>query len=125
MLYILYILYICYIYLYHSYSKNETYMNSFLFNILVILLSSVSITQFCAYSFREYGSMTDIEIIFSYQIKYLMFFNWFYRYHVFEYILFGFAVLSFFYLICRRKDVNSLEYLYNKQESEEKKLIGN
>ena len=97
-------------------------MNSFLFNILIILISSVSITQFCAYSFSQYGSGTDLEIIFSVQIKYLKFFNWFFRYHVFEYILFGFAILSFLYLICRRQDINSLEYLYKKQNEEEKAL---
>lgn len=94
-------------------------MNSFLFNIMIILLTSVSVTQFLAYSFRDYGTMTDLDLIFSVQIRYLMFFNWFYRYHVFEYILFAFIILSFIYLICRRRDVNSLEYLYKKYEKEE------
>lgn len=104
-------------------SKNETYMNSFLFNILIILLSSVSVTQFLSYAFKEYGTMTDLDIIFSGQIKYLMFFNWFYRYHVFEYILLGFIVLSFLYLICRRRDINSLEYLAQAQIDEEKRNL--
>lgn len=98
-------------------------MNSFLFNILIILLSSVSVTQFCSYSFREYGSMTDLDLIFSVQIRYLRFFNYFYRYNIFQYILFGFSILSFIYLICRRRDISSLEYLYNKQTKEEEKAL--
>lgn len=94
-------------------------MNSFLFNILIILLTSVSVTQFCAYSFSDYAAMSDLSLIFSVQIKYLRFFNWFYRYHVFEYILFGMIILSTIYLLCRRKDINSLDAIYKKREEEE------
>jgi LMBR1 domain-containing protein 1 len=63
-------------------------MNSFLFNVGLILLTSVSVTQFCAASFRDYCSMTEIDLIFSTQIRYLKFFIYFYKYHVFEYALF-------------------------------------
>jgi len=94
-------------------------MNSFLFNILIILLASVSVTQFCSYSFREYAAMSDLDLIFSMQIKYLRFFNWFYRYHVFEYILFALMIISTIYLLCRKNDVNSLENIYKKREEEE------
>jgi LMBR1 domain-containing protein 1 len=71
----------------HPMKKNETYMNSFLFNIMLILLTSVSVTQFCSASFRDYATMTDIDLIFSTQIRYLRFFSYFYKYHVFEYAL--------------------------------------
>lgn len=63
-------------------------MNSFLFNVLLILLTSVSVTQFCAASFRDYATMTDIDLIFTTQIRYLKFFVYFYKYHIFEYALF-------------------------------------
>ena len=63
-------------------------MNSFLFNISLILLSSVSVTQFCAGAFQDYATMTDIDLIFTTQIRYLKFFVYFFRYHVFEYALF-------------------------------------
>lgn len=63
-------------------------MNSFLFNINLILITSVSVTQFCAGAFKEYASMTDIDLIFGTQIKYLKFFVYFYRYHIFEYAIF-------------------------------------
>ena len=71
----------------HPMKKNETFMNSFLFNTMLILLTSVSVTQFCAESFRDYTTMTDIDLIFSTQIKYLKFFSYFYKYKVFEYAL--------------------------------------
>ena len=65
--------------------------------------------------------MTDLELIFSVQIRHLKFFNWFYKYHIFEYILFSFIILSTIYLLCRRKDINSLEYLFNKKMEEDEK----
>ena len=73
-------------------------MNSFLFNVSLILLTSVSVTQFCAASFRDYCSMTDIDLIFSTQIRYLYFFIYFYKYHVFEYALFvSYWSFNYFY----------------------------
>lgn len=63
-------------------------MNSFLFNVNLILLASVSVTQFCAGAFREYASMTDIDLIFGTQIRYLKFFAYFYNYNIFEYAIF-------------------------------------
>jgi LMBR1 domain-containing protein 1 len=86
-------------------------MNSFLFNVMLILLSSVSITQFCAASFPDYTAMSDISLIFSVQIRYLVFFVYFYKYHVFEYALFGFFIISTIYLLCRPNDINTVEKL--------------
>lgn len=71
----------------HPMKKDETYMNSFLFNTTLILFSSVSVTQFCANSFRDYVSMTDIDVIFSTQIRYMKFFVYFFENHIFEYAL--------------------------------------
>jgi LMBR1 domain-containing protein 1 len=84
-------------------------MNSFLFNINLILLSSISVTHFCALAFKEYVSMTDIDLIFGTQIKYLRFFVYFYKYNIFIYALFTLMFISFIYLICRPNDRNSLE----------------
>jgi len=84
-------------------------MNSFLFNAILILLSSVSVTQFCSTAFAEYTSFTDINLLFSVQIKYLRFFQWFYAYNVFVYSLLGIIVISTIYLGCRPSDVNSVQ----------------
>lgn len=75
-------------YLKNKCRKGETYINSFLFNISLILLCSVSVTQFCAAAFKDYTVMTDIDLIFSTQIRYMKFFKYFFQYHIFEYALF-------------------------------------
>jgi LMBR1 domain-containing protein 1 len=93
--------------------KNETYMNSFLFNVMLVLLSTVSITQFCTACFDEYTAMSDIALIFSVQIRYLVFFVYFYKYHIFEYTLLGIFVISSIYLLCRPSDINSVENIVN------------
>jgi LMBR1 domain-containing protein 1 len=95
----------------HPMKRNETYINSFLFNISLILLCSVSVTQFCAAAFKDFAVMTDVDLIFTTQIRYMKFFRYFFQYHVFEYALFGFTVLSTIYLLCRPSDKNSLETL--------------
>jgi len=77
-------------------------MNTILFNVGLILFTSFSVTQFCAAAFDEYVTFTDIQLIFSVQVRYLVFFVYFYKYHVFEYILLAFAIISFIYLCCSR-----------------------
>lgn len=84
-------------------------MNSLLFNTNLILLSSISVTHFCADAFREYVTMTDIDLIFGTQIRYLRFFVYFYKYNVFIYALFSLMVISFIYLLFRPNDRDSLE----------------
>ena len=102
-------------------------MNSFLFNVSLILLGSISITQFCANSFPDYVTFTDIDMIFNVQIKYLDFFVWFYKYHAFEYILFGIFVISLIYLLRRPRDQVTAEMIYDKKKvaDEEIKLKSN
>lgn len=76
---------------------------------MLVLLASVSVTQFCAAAFADYTTMTDIELIFTVQIRYLVFFIYFYKYHIFEYALFGICIISAIYLCCRPNDINSVE----------------
>lgn len=103
----------------HPMKKDETYMNSFLFNVCLILLGSFSITQFCASSFPDYFAFTDIDIIFNCLVKYLKFFTWFYRYHVFVYILLAVFVISLVYLICKPKDQITAESIYYEKKNDE------
>jgi LMBR1 domain-containing protein 1 len=84
--------------------KDETYMNAFLFNVSLILLASISVTQFCADCLRDYVAFTDIDLLFNIQIKYLKFFIIFYKYHIFQYVWFGIFILSCIYLLCRPRD---------------------
>ena len=84
--------------------KGKTYMNSFLFNISLILLGSMAITQFVSDCLSDYVAFTDVDALFNSIIKNLRFFKYFYRYHIFQYILFVVFVLSLIYLICRPVD---------------------
>ena len=43
----------------HPMKKNETYMNSILFNIMLVMITSVSVNQFCVKAFNEYAAMTS------------------------------------------------------------------
>ncbi len=85
-------------------------MNTILFNIGLILFTSFSVTQFCAAAFDDYVIFTDIQLIFSVQIRYLIFFVYFYKYHIFEYLLLFFIFASLIYLLVS-KNKESYEQL--------------
>ena len=104
----------------HPMKKDETYMNSFLFNVSLILISSVSITQFCANAFSDYVAFTDIDLIFGVQIKHLKFFVFFYKNFIFEYAFLGIFVLSFLYLLIRPNDPMTTEKMFEEKEKEKK-----
>ena len=85
------------------------------------MITSVSVNQFCVKAFNEYAAMTDIDLIFSTQIKYLQFFVYFYRYNVFEYMLCAIMLISLIYLILRPSDSNSMKKILYAQQEKEKK----
>ena len=105
----------------HPMKKDNTYMNSILFNVMLVMLTSVSVIQFSIRAFGEYTSLTDADIIFNTQIKYLSFYSFFFKYNIFEYGLLVIAVISFIYLICRPNDTNTVKkILYKKFENDKK-----
>jgi len=105
----------------HPMKKDNTYMNSILFNVLLVMLTSVSVIQFSIKAFGEYTAMTDADLIFNAQIKYMTFYSFFFKYNIFEYALLGIALISFLYLICRPNDTNTVKkILYKKFENDKK-----
>ena len=80
-------------------------MNSFMFNILLVMLCSISVTQFCAGAFEDYTNFTDISIIFVTQIKYLRGLRYFFEYKIFEYALCAVIFISTVWLSFRPSDV--------------------
>ena len=105
----------------HPMKKDNTYMNSILFNVLLVMLTSVSVIQFSIRAFGEYTSMTDADIIFNTQIKNLTFYKFFFKNNIFEYGLLIIAFISFIYLICRPNDTNTVKkILYDKFENDKK-----
>ena len=84
--------------------KNGTYMNSFLFNICLILFASCAITHFSSECFYDYVAFTDLDIIFYVIINHLPFFEFFYDNHIFQIILFIIFVISLIYFIIKPRD---------------------
>ena len=107
----------------HPMKKDKTYMNSFIFNVSLILLGSCAITQFCTDTLYDYVSFTDIDSLFNVMVKNLIFFNIFYQYHIFQYIFFGVFVLSLIVLIARPADRREPSYAKHKVDSKEMQLL--
>ena len=106
----------------HPMKKDKTYMNSFIFNVSLILLGSCAITQFCTDCLYDYVSFTDIDSMFNVMIKNLKFFYIFYKYHIFQYIFFRVFVLSFVYLIIRPTDRRKPIYSKYKNRMDPKEM---
>ena len=106
----------------HPMKKDKTYMNSILFNVMLVMLTSVSVIQFSIRAFGEYTSLTDADIIFNGQIKYLTFYSFFFKYNIFEYGMLLIALISFIYLICRPNDTNTVKKILFKKFENDKKI---
>lgn len=95
-------------------------MNSFLFNIMLILFASVALTHFSTSVFSQYTRLTTVELLFGTQIRYLVMFKWAFANKVFEYALFGWSVLAgvgYLGLSCRKPSIL-------KEIEERKKKLG-
>ena len=92
----------------HPMKATGTLMNSFLFNVGLICLSSVGVTQFCTESFGLYARSTRISVIFTTSIQNLRILKYFW--HVYVWILLAFTLLGAIYLCIRprEKRVNTL-----------------
>ncbi len=89
----------------HPMKPNGTYMNSFLFNLLLVLLCSLPVVQFSTIAFADYARFSNINQIFGVQIKYLQFFTYFWTTNAFIYAILGMAILSTLYLVIKPRDV--------------------
>jgi len=72
-------------------------MNAFLFNVWLIIVSSIACIEFVTNAFSQYVRLTTVEMLFGVQIKYLKFYNFFYKNDIFE---IAFLVWSFLGLLC-------------------------
>eukprot|EP00003_Mantamonas_plastica_P023177 TRINITY_DN410_c0_g1_i2.p1 TRINITY_DN410_c0_g1~~TRINITY_DN410_c0_g1_i2.p1 ORF type:complete len:484 (-),score=140.39 TRINITY_DN410_c0_g1_i2:44-1495(-) len=90
----------------HPMKINGTMMNSFLFNTGMVLLCSISVTQFCTTAFDIYARFTAADLIFTSQVKYLRFLRYFWQFYVFAIV--GFLLLSTIFLCIKPKDEPNL-----------------
>lgn len=84
---------------FHPMKKNETWMNSFLFNVILLSIASVGIIQLCINSFPTYTRNTEIYMIFGVQINYMRFYNIFYRHNVFPIALLIWTLVALVYMV--------------------------
>jgi LMBR1 domain-containing protein 1 len=91
----------------HPMKEKSTPLNSILFNVLMVLISSATVVQFSQQAFADYARLTDADVIFAAQIKYLTFYSFFFENNIFLYALLGWFVLCIIYLFtCGARDNN-------------------
>ncbi|EQC25073.1 hypothetical protein SDRG_17049 [Saprolegnia diclina VS20] len=91
----------------HPMEFNGTYMNSFLFNLTLILLCCIPCVQFANQAFGDYVRLTTIQTMMGVQLKYMKGFTFFWAKNVFLYILLALAFLTLIYLAIRPRDTSS------------------
>lgn len=89
----------------HPMKENETWMNSFLFNVILMLIASVGVVQLCVSSFPSYTNNTEVYMIFGLQLHYLDFYSGFYQNNVFHIALIVWTFLTLIYMVvtCNKK----------------------
>mmetsp|Transcript_34221 Transcript_34221/g.72891 ORF Transcript_34221/g.72891 Transcript_34221/m.72891 type:complete len:538 (+) Transcript_34221:227-1840(+) len=88
----------------HPMRRQGTPLNSILFNVEMVLLTSAAVCQFAETAFATYARLTSAEVIFSAQIKYLSFYSFFFKYNIFIYALLTFFLLALIYLLVKPRD---------------------
>ncbi|ESW05891.1 hypothetical protein PHAVU_010G001200 [Phaseolus vulgaris] len=81
----------------HPMKWGATLMNSFLFNVGLILLSSMSVIQFCSTAFAYYAQATAAQEIFGHTFESLRGIKYLYKYNVFQIAFVALAGLTFVY----------------------------
>ncbi|KAM7463965.1 hypothetical protein LguiA_032086 [Lonicera macranthoides] len=81
----------------HPMKWGATLMNSFLFNVGLILLSSLSVIQFCSTAFAYYAQATAAQEIFGHTLQSLRGIKYLYKYNVFQIAFIILAGLTFVY----------------------------
>nr|CAD1830204.1 unnamed protein product [Ananas comosus var. bracteatus] len=81
----------------HPMKWGGTLMNSFLFNVGLILLSSISVIQFCATAFAYYAQATAAQEIFGHTLQSLRGIKYLYKYNVFQYAFVGLSLITLVY----------------------------
>jgi len=82
----------------HPMRIGETMMNSFLFNVWLLLLCAVATIQFCFQAFQSYAQLTAIELLLGVQVRNLKFLSWFFQNGFFFYCMAAVSALTTVYL---------------------------
>jgi len=86
-----------------------TLMNSFLFNVWLLLLCAVACVQFCYASFQSYAQLTAIDMLLGVQVRNLTGLSWFFRNNFFFYCMITISALTTIYLCAFPSDRRALD----------------
>lgn len=87
---------------------NKTLMNAFVFNTGLILITSVTVVEFCANSFNQYAANTSVSGLFTVYATKLKYLGYVLKY--FQYPLLGVSFLALLWLlICPKRKVEDDE----------------
>lgn len=80
-------------------------MNSFLFNIIMMLIASTGVTQLATGCFPTYTRNTAIYNMYGLQVNYMRFYRYLYQYKVFGIAFVAWAGVALIYMliVCGRK----------------------
>jgi LMBR1 domain-containing protein 1 len=108
----------------HNLEPHKTLLNSFMFNVQLVLLCVLPVVQFCTDAFSQYARHTDADVIFGTQMKYIYGFRYFWQYNVFLFTILGFFILAAIYFACFPSDRKHLNEVMNKIKMQKKKEMG-
>ncbi|MCO5567740.1 hypothetical protein L7F22_021434 [Adiantum nelumboides] len=83
----------------HPMKWGGTLMNSFLFNVGLILLSSISVIQFSATAFALYAQATSVQEIFGHTLESLRGIKYLFKYNVFQIVFVLLSILTLIYYL--------------------------
>jgi len=90
----------------HPMKVGLTFMSTFLFNCVVVLVLSVAVVQYCAWAFGMYAEGTVVHSIFATQVSHLKGFGPLYDLKVFQYMFIAFLCLSVLWFAVRGRSGN-------------------
>ena len=93
----------------HPMKIGATLMNSFLFNVWLLLLCGVACVQFCFSAFQSYAQLTAIDMLLGVQVRNLQGLSWFFQNGVFYYCMAGVSALTLVYLCAFPTDKRALD----------------
>jgi len=86
----------------HPMRVGGTLMNAFLFNVLLILICAVSVTQFTTQAFQQYAGLTAINRMFGVAVRNLQGIKYLFLGYI--YVLFAVIILSAIYFAAKPKE---------------------
>jgi len=90
--------------------KGDTHLNTLLFNVAVILLSSAAVAQFSVEAFLEYVEGTVADFVFRIEVENIPFFAFFYDNRLFVWAMSVISLITLVLLIVWPRDTTAVNF---------------